>query len=98
MVQEDPVEEEMATHSSILAWVIPWTEEPGGLQFMGVTEAGTTWRLNSNKTANSKLPVHPSPTPFPFGNKSVFRACESVSVSQRSPSASISDPHICGLK
>ena len=33
--QEDPQEEEMATHSSILAWGIPWTEEPGGLQSMG---------------------------------------------------------------
>ena len=32
--QEDPLEKEMATHSSILAWRIPWTEEPGGLQFM----------------------------------------------------------------
>ena len=33
--QEDPLEEGMATHSNILAWKIPWTEEPGGLQFMG---------------------------------------------------------------
>ena len=33
--QEDPLEEEMATHSSILAWRIPWTGEPGGLQSMG---------------------------------------------------------------
>ena len=33
---EDPLEEEMATHSSILAWKIPWTEEPGGLQSMGL--------------------------------------------------------------
>ena len=33
--QEDPLEKGMATHSSILAWKIPWTEEPGGLQFMG---------------------------------------------------------------
>ena len=33
--RENPLEEEMATHSSILAWKIPWTEEPGGLQFMG---------------------------------------------------------------
>ena len=33
--QEDPLEEDMATHSSILAWRIPWTEEPGGLQSMG---------------------------------------------------------------
>ena len=32
---EDPLEEEMATHSSVLAWRIPWTEEPGGLQSMG---------------------------------------------------------------
>ena len=33
--QEDPLEKEMATHSSILAWEIPWMEEPGGLQSMG---------------------------------------------------------------
>ena len=32
---EDPLEKEMETHSSILAWKIPWTEEPGGLQSMG---------------------------------------------------------------
>ena len=32
--REDPLEKEMATHSSILAWRIPWTEEPGGLQSM----------------------------------------------------------------
>ena len=37
LVQEDPLEKEMATHSSILAWEIPWTEEPGGL-FHGVTK------------------------------------------------------------
>ena len=35
MGQEDPLEKEMATHSSILVWRIPWTEEPGGLQTMG---------------------------------------------------------------
>ena len=34
--QEDPLEEGMATHSHILAWRIPWTEEPGGLQSMGL--------------------------------------------------------------
>ena len=34
--QEDPLEEGMATHSSILAWRIPWTEEPGGLQSVGL--------------------------------------------------------------
>ena len=34
--QEGPLDEKMATHSSILAWRIPWTEEPGGLQSMGL--------------------------------------------------------------
>ena len=40
------VEKEMATQSSILAWEIPWTEEPGGLQPMGHKESDTTERLN----------------------------------------------------
>ena len=40
--QEDPLEKEMATHSSIFAWRIPWTEEPGGLQSMGSQESDTT--------------------------------------------------------
>ena len=39
---EDPLEKGMATHSSILAWGIPWTEEPGGLQSMGLQELDTT--------------------------------------------------------
>ena len=38
--QEDPLEEEMATHSDILAWRIPWTEEPGGLQSTGLQRVG----------------------------------------------------------
>ena len=38
--QEDLLEKEMATHSSILAWKIPWTEEPGGLQSMGSQRVG----------------------------------------------------------
>jgi len=38
--QEDPLEEEMAPHSSILAWRIPWTEEAGGLQSMGSPRVG----------------------------------------------------------
>ena len=36
---EDPLEEEMATSSSILAWKTPWMEKPGGLQFMGVAKS-----------------------------------------------------------
>ena len=40
--EEDFLEKEMAIHSSILAWKIPWTEEPGGLQSMGWQESDTT--------------------------------------------------------
>ena len=39
---EDPLEKEMATHSSVLAWEIPGIEEPGGLQFLGCTLLDTT--------------------------------------------------------
>ena len=38
--QEDPLEEGMATYSSLLAWKIPWTEEPGGLQSIGLHRVG----------------------------------------------------------
>ena len=40
---EDPLEKEMATHSSTLAWKIPWKEEPGMLQFMGSQKVGHDW-------------------------------------------------------
>ena len=40
---EDPLEKEMATHSSILAWRIPWTEEPDGLQSIGWQRVGQDW-------------------------------------------------------
>ena len=42
IVQEDSLEKEMADHPSILAWRIPWAEEPGGLQSMGSQESDTT--------------------------------------------------------
>ena len=45
---EDPLEEGMATYSIILAWRIPWTEEPGGLQSTGVTELKTTENTPQN--------------------------------------------------
>ena len=38
--REDPLEKGMATHSSVLAWRVPWTEEPGGLQSMGLQRVG----------------------------------------------------------
>ena len=44
--REDPLEKEMATHSSILAWRIPWMEELGRLQSMGCKESDTTERLH----------------------------------------------------
>ena len=43
--QEDPLEKGMATHSSILAWRVPWTEEPGRLQLQGHKESDTTEQL-----------------------------------------------------
>ena len=45
--QEDPLEKEMATYSTILTWEIPWTEEPGGLQSMGSQKS---WKQLSNYT------------------------------------------------
>ena len=44
--QEDPLEKEITTHSSSLAWEIPWTEELGGLQSMGWQESDTTEQQN----------------------------------------------------
>ena len=46
LCQEDPLEEGMATHSNILAWRIPWTEEPGGLSSMGSQRVGHTESSN----------------------------------------------------
>ena len=45
--QEDPLEKEMAIHSSILTWRIPWTEEPGGLQSTGSQRVGHDWVTNT---------------------------------------------------
>ena len=50
---EDPLEKEMATHASILAWRIPWTEEPGATVHGVTTESDTTEGLNSNNEKTS---------------------------------------------
>ena len=50
----DPLEEDMATHSSILAWKIPWTEEPGRLQSLGSKELDMT-KCQKKKKANTIL-------------------------------------------
>ena len=53
---EDPLEEEMATHSRILAWEIPWTEEPGGLQSVGSQRVRDSWATKTATTIkNSTL-------------------------------------------
>ena len=49
LVWEDPLEKGMATHSSILAWRIPWTEEPGGLQSMGSEKESDTTGTKGNQ-------------------------------------------------
>ena len=56
---EDPLEKEMATYSSVLAWRIPRTQEPGRLQSMGCKESDTTWRLNSFSFIRSVGGPHP---------------------------------------
>ena len=55
LVWEDPLEEEMATHSSILAWRIPWTEELGGLQSTSRKESDTTKRLHFHEQLNIQV-------------------------------------------
>ena len=50
--QEDPLEKGMTTHSNILAWRTPWTEEPGGLHSMGLQRIGHDWAIN---TCNNTL-------------------------------------------
>ena len=49
---DDPLEEEIATHSSNLAWRIPWTEEPGGLQSMGSQKVGHSLEIKQKQQTN----------------------------------------------
>ena len=55
--REDPLEKEMATHSSILAWRIPWMEEPGGLQSMGSQRVGHDWVTSLSLSLSLSPPV-----------------------------------------
>ena len=54
LVQEDPLEKEMATHSSILAWEIPWVVEPGGLQSIG-SQRVLSSRTNEHNFLNHSM-------------------------------------------
>ena len=55
--QEDPLEKGMATHSSILAWRIPWTEETGGLQSMGSQRVRHDWATNTHTHTHTHMGI-----------------------------------------
>ena len=55
--REDSLEEEMVTHSSILAWGIPWTEEPGGLQSMGSQRVGHNLATKQQQASPGFCPI-----------------------------------------
>ena len=63
--QEDPLEKEMATHSSVLAWRIPWTEEPGGLQSVGSQRVGHNLATKQKQEARivQRVPLCPAILP-----------------------------------
>ena len=63
--QEDPLEKELATHSSMLAWEIPWTEEPGGLQSVGSPRVGHDLMTKPGPPVPPKAAGRPGPSPFP---------------------------------
>ena len=54
---EDPLEKKMATHSNILAWEIPWTEKPGGLQAMGLQRVRYNW-ATKQQHIQTCVPLH----------------------------------------
>ena len=55
---ENSLEKEMATHSSVLAWEIPWTEELGGLQFMGMQKSWTDWTTEEQQKWHLEKQIH----------------------------------------
>ena len=63
--QEDPLEEGMATHSTVLAWRIPWTEEPGGLQSMGLQRVGHNWATNTSTSKGIRMQKESPSFPCP---------------------------------
>ena len=56
---EDPLEKGMVTHSNILAWKIPWTEEPGRLQSMGLQRVEHEWATNTSTFIKQEEPIYP---------------------------------------
>ena len=84
--QEDPLEEGIATHSSTLAWEIPWTEEPGGLQSMGSQRVGHNWA-----TVQAHTHTHLPSTRFPRGLRVLIETSRQ-SKGRRTPRNSIQAP------
>ena len=80
--REDPLEKGMATHSSTLAWRIPWTEEPGGLQSMGSQRVGHDWTTNTTLRQGRELGLE-------------YSRCH-VEVFRFGGCVQISGPHRCG--
>ena len=83
---DDPLEKEMATHSSVLAWRIPWTEEPDGLQSMGLQRVGHNWATNTHTQTGKQLEIQ-------------FLSCAScISSAQKLHTASSSHTRQCQRK
>ena len=78
---EDPLETEMAIHSSILAWRIPGTEEPGGLQPMGLQRVGHDWATNTTITT-CYYPMARDQTCAPCIGRQSFSHCAAREVPQ----------------
>ena len=82
---EDPPEKEMATHSSVLVWKIPWAEKPGGLQSMGSHRVGHDWATNTLTCfSRGQLQI---PSRYPGFWSWVHRAVPVVLIVQCHPSA-----------
>ena len=77
--RENPLEKGMAMHSSILAWRIPWTEDPGGLQSMGSQESDMTeWLTLPLSQMSMPLSQFSPPSPFPHVPKSILYVSVSI--------------------
>ena len=81
---EDPLEKGMETHSSILAWKVPWTEEPGRLQSWGRKETDTTEHTHTQPLLRSRNRIFPHPE--------VTSSLHSIPTSQFSPNVTITWP------
>ena len=90
--REDPLEEEMATHSSVLAWRIPCTEEPGGLQSMGSKKKLDTTEHTANTHTHTQMPLTVSPTWTVFSLSHTLDVCAALNYCL---TASFTPSHFC---